>query len=220
MRPQDSRFRPHWWATGMSDLGVEARPDIATYGQYDFAHLPPVPFPMDGDLAWLAPRPEHERWPIVGNAAEAVGPLAAACARRRLPLPPAFTLFMESEALQRKVRSSTACFIDLDTAPVPVEGGGHFVRFLADQQGCLYWYLYLTEDGADHAVVCSPDYFGSEDAAVAEDLDEVSFSAESFETFLCRTWLENEIWFASTGKGAMPDVGAEYLERYRDLGSA
>ncbi|MEH1128994.1 hypothetical protein [Micromonospora sp. CPCC 206061] len=43
-------------------------------------------------------------------------------------------------------------FLDLAQAPAPLpDGGGHLVRFLADQQGCLYWYLHVTEDGADHA---------------------------------------------------------------------
>ncbi|GAA2276161.1 hypothetical protein GCM10009853_032870 [Glycomyces scopariae] len=216
MRPQDAPFRPHWWATGMSELGVEARPDVGTYGRYEFADLPPVPFALDGDLSWLEPLPSQEEWPITGNAATEFGALLAACGRTGTPLPAAFAKFMADEALQGKVRSSTGCFIDLDRAPVRVEGGGCFVRFLADQQGCLFWYLYVTEDGADHAVVCSPEYFDSEEHDVAGDLGEVSFSAESFEAFLCRYWLENEIWFASVGDGEMPDVGAEYLERYRE----
>jgi hypothetical protein len=216
MRPQESPFRPYWWATGMSDVGVEARPDIATYGRYEFEDLPPVPFPMNGDLAWLERQAAHQEWPIIGNAATELDALLAACTRKQVPLPPAFTKFMASEALQRRVRSTTACYIDLDCAPAAVKGGGWFVRFLADQQGCLFWYLFVTEDGADHAVVCSPEFFDSQECGIAERLDEVAFSAESFETFLCRYWLENEIWFAAHGGGEMPAVGAEYLELYRD----
>jgi hypothetical protein len=37
--------------------------------------------------------------------------------------------------------------------PEPIRvshGDGYLVGFLADSQGCLFWYLYLTADGADH----------------------------------------------------------------------
>lgn len=216
MRAQESPFRPYWWATGLSGLEVDARPDISTYGRYKFEDLPPVPFDMDGDLAWLARQPEQDECVIVGNAAEALGPLTAHGAEIGLPLPGAFIRFMASEALQRRVRSNTSCYLDLDTASVPVKGG-RLVRFLADQQGCLFWYLFVTEDGADHAVVCSPDFFDSEEGEAADDVEAICFCAESFETFLCRYWLENEIWLAANDYGPMPEVGPEYIERYRDM---
>lgn len=41
MRAQDSPFRPYWWATGLSDAGVEARADKSTYGRYAYDDLPP-----------------------------------------------------------------------------------------------------------------------------------------------------------------------------------
>ncbi|MEV0325071.1 hypothetical protein AB0H63_01285 [Micromonospora echinospora] len=220
MRAQDSPFRPYWWGTDLAAAGVDARPNVGTYGQYQFAELPPVPFELRGDLGWLATQPVHEEWSINGNATVQLPELLTACERVRLLLPPSFTRFMASSQLQDRVRSNTACFIDLDSAPVAAPaGGGHLVRFLSDQQGCLYWYLYLTEGGGDHAVVCSPDFYGVEaDVPPPADPDGISFCAESFEAFLCRFWLENEVWFAVTAGTPLPDVGAEYVERYRSAG--
>jgi hypothetical protein len=184
----------------------------------EFAELPPVPFELRGDLEWLAKQPAHDQWTINGNATTRLLELLAQCRRARVPLPAAFTLFMATSTLQDRVRSSTACFLDLAHAPVPLpHGGGHLVRFLADQQGCLYWYLRVTGDGADHAVVYSGEYYDVADEETADpDPFEIEFCAESFEAFLCRFWLENEIWFATARDTPMPDVGAEYIDLYRE----
>jgi len=219
--PQDSPFRPFWWGFGLQSVGVSGRPDVGTYGQYDFQDLPPVPFAMTGDLDWLAAQPAHDEWCVGAEPVAELPPLVAGCERLGLSLPPAFLAFMRTPALRQRIRSCTACFVDVGAAPVKAPAGdGYLVRFLADQQGCLFWYLFLTADGRDHAVVCSPDYY---DSAPAEDDDRhpdaVVFCGESFETFLCRYWLENEIWFADNDNTPMPDVGAEYISRYQALGA-
>jgi hypothetical protein len=138
---------------------------------------------------------------------------------------------MESPSLQGRIRSATDCYLDLCPEPIrsPV-GGGWLVHFLADSQGCIFWYLYLTADGSDHAVVSSPDFYSTEyepsgddepDADDEEWEDEepdpaaIRFCAESFEAFLCRFWLENEIVFAQGVKTPMPDVARQYIEQYR-----
>src|SRR5262245_46662856 len=42
MRPQDSPFSSGWWGTSLANVGLEdSRPDVGTYGRYDFAQLPP-----------------------------------------------------------------------------------------------------------------------------------------------------------------------------------
>lgn len=217
MLAQDSPFRPFWWGIGLADAGVDGRPDVGTYGRYEFQDLPPVPFAMAGDLAWLAAQPAHDEWPIGDQARSELPALTAACERLGVALPPAFLALMRAPELQRRIRSCTACFIDVGDAPVRAPAGdGYLVRFLADQQGCLYWYLYLTADGRDHAVVCSPEHYDPSDEADG-DPDAIVFCGESFETFLCRYWLENEIWFADNDNTAMPDVGAEYISRYQAL---
>jgi hypothetical protein len=49
---------------------------------------------------------------------------------------------MAAPALQERIRSNTDCYLDLYYEPLrsPL-GGGYLVRFLADSQGCIFWYL-------------------------------------------------------------------------------
>jgi hypothetical protein len=223
MLPSESPFPCHWWGHSLENAGLgEVRPDIGTYGRYEFDRLPPLPFEMRGDFAWLATAPNQEHnigAKMAAENAEAFGQLQTSVAGIGLRLPASFLTFMEAPALQQRVRSNTDCYLDLCSELIgSPAGGGYLVRFLADSQGCLFWYLYLTPDGSDHAVVSSPDFYGAEDEQWQEgppDPSEIVFCAESFEAFLCRFWLENEIWYADWQKTPMPDVGREYIERYR-----
>jgi hypothetical protein len=223
MLPSESPFPCRWWGTSLENAGLgDVRPDVGTYGRYAFEQLPPVPFEMRGDFAWLANGPAYGH--NIGNKmgadhANAVALLRDSSARLGVRLPEAFITFMQTAALYQRVRSNTDCFLDLCTEPIPSPvGAGYLVRFLADSQGCLFWYLYLTPDGSDHAVVSSPGFYDTEDEQWQEeppDPAEIVFCGESFEAFMCRFWLENEIWFAEWRKTPMPDVGREYIERYR-----
>jgi len=226
MQPDESPFPTYWWGTSLENVGLESvRPRVGTYGRYEFAQLPPVPFQMRGELDWLAAAPPHESNIGDERATENANALAALHASSevlRLRLPAVFTKFMGTRSLQERIRSNTDCFLDLCPSPVhsPL-GGGYLVRFLADSQACVFWYLYLTADGLDHAVVASPGFYGAEvEEWPNEEPDprDIVFSAESFEIFLCRFWLENEIWFAAYEKTPMPDVGIAYIEQYRRSG--
>lgn len=229
MRPNESPFPFHWWGIELEIVGLRAeRPNAGTYGCYDASRLPDLPFKLSGTFDWLASVPERDQ-----NIAEekadknevALAALYSSAQSLGVTLPGPFVLFVESPEFQRKIRSVTDCFLDLspEVLPSPVNEG-YLVRFLADSQGCLFWYIYLTPHGKDHAVVSSPYFYGSE----AEQWDEeppdhtqISFSEESFEAFMCRFWIENEIWFAAYERSAMPDFGAKYIESYgrsnRDL---
>ncbi|MBV9789769.1 MAG: hypothetical protein JOZ51_16405 [Chloroflexi bacterium] len=223
MQPAESPFPPGWWGTSLENVGLgKKRPNVGTYGRYNFDHLPPLPFDLHGDFAWLAVAPTHQQ--NIGNQQaddnrQALAQLHAAAARIGLQLPPAFTHFMETPTLHARIRSNTDCFLDLCPAPVPAPiGGGYLIRFLADSQGCVFWYLYLTADSSDHAVVSSNDFYGTEAEQWQDEPPEpheIVFAAESFEAFMCRFWLENEIWFAEWQQTPLPDVGSEYIERYR-----
>lgn len=180
MQAQDSPFAPYWWGMSLAEAGVIARPDVGTYGRYAFADLPPVPAGLDAELGWLAGQPAHLEWTITGNATAGLLESLAMCRRAAVPVPPAFTRFMSFSTLQERVRSATACFLDLASAPVPIPGGGHLLRFLADQQGCLYWHLYVTGDGTDHAVICSTERY---DDGAEPDPADISYCAESFEVY-------------------------------------
>ncbi|MBX7219608.1 MAG: hypothetical protein K1Y36_06660 [Blastocatellia bacterium] len=234
MLPSEAPFASHWWGTDLESAGLmEDRPDVGTYGRYDFDRLPPLPFELKGDFRWLTELPVQPH--CIGQAegtkshqvlAKALDGLKASAFRQPgLALPDSFLAFFENPAFRQRIRSNTDCFLDLagEMVPSPV-GDGFLIRFMADSQGCLYWYLYLTADGKDHAVVASPDYYDvgrnlsdqdEEDGMSPPDPDEIVYCAESFEAFLCRFWLENEIWFADYEGTPMPAVGQEYINRYR-----
>lgn len=126
------------------------------------------------------------------------------------------------------MRSNTDRYLDISPGLSLVEKtGGHLARFLSDSQGCLFWYVYLPPDGEDHAVVSSPDFYGARfeeegyyggrwSSGIPErELENLSFAAGSFEEFMCRFWIENEIWFAGFEKREIPEAGRKYLESYR-----
>ncbi|WP_050777849.1 hypothetical protein [Micromonospora sp. ATCC 39149] len=220
MKSEESPFPSSWWGIGLASAGVDTRPDVGTYGRYTFSDLPALPFELNGSYDWLRRQVQHDEWAINADGEGDLSALLTACAAAGLPLPADFVTFLQSPELPGRVRSSTACFLDLAGAPMPSPTGkGWLIRFLADQQGCLYWYLYLTEDGADHAVLSTMEFYDPQDRGPSdpetEAPNDIRFCAESFEAFICRYWLENEIFFADVDGTPLPEGAAEYLERYR-----
>jgi hypothetical protein len=72
-----------------------------------------------------------------------------------LPLP--FDVFVSSPEAGARVRSATGCYIEPPNVVVPVEGGGHLVHSLSDQQWIRHWLLYIA-DGAEAVVSTYPPY--------------------------------------------------------------
>lgn len=223
MLPSQSPFPCHWWGTDLHVAGLDdARPNVGTYGRYEFDKLPPIPFQLLGDFAWLEKTPKHDQsigdekaadnvatWTKLKSCSDSIG----------IALPSAFIRFMEESSLHQHIRSNTDCFLDLcpEFVRSPI-GDGYLIRFLADSQGCIFWYLYITSDGTDHGVVSSPEFYGSDYEQWQDeppDAGEIVYVAESFEAFICRFWLENEIWFSDWQDTPMPEVGIEYIKAYR-----
>jgi len=198
-----------------------ARPRAGTYGRYPHDELSPLPFELTGDFGWLSRQAEHSSnighekrkdnqsaLPKLVNDGAAIG----------LTLPSALITFFQSSALQRRVRSCTDCFLDLSPAAAksPV-GDGFLVRFLADSQGCVFWYVFARPGETDHCVVASTDFYGT-DAEPWNDRPPdpagIIFCERSFEAFICRFWLENEIWFSQWKKTALSNEAQRYLAEY------
>lgn len=228
MELERSPFRPGWWGTSLENVGLkDQRPRVATYGCYEYANLPPLPVPLDGELGWLADAPIHENHIGVERAAdisEILPKLLDACHGAGVSLPQSFLKFIKDPKLQARIRSNTDCFIDLSKGSVPSPiGEGTLVRFLADSQGCIFWYLYIPTGASDHAVVSGPDFYGLDEEKwddVEPDPDDVEpdplvFSAESFEAFLCRFWIENELWLSEYEGTPIGEAGRRYVEQYR-----
>jgi hypothetical protein len=176
---------------------------------------------LRGDFAWLRGQPSRTDNIARETPAEKVDALSALprdIARRGLILPSEFVEFFRSPELQHRIRSCTDCFLDLSPVVVPSPlADGFLLRFLADSQGCIFWYLYLLPGSSGHCVVASPDFYGAEAEQWQEeqpDPDQIIFCEESFERFLCRFWLENEIWYCGYEKRPLFGEGLQYLENY------
>jgi hypothetical protein len=204
MRYQDTPFPPFWWGIALDSAGLKSvRPDLGTYGMYSYSALPQLPFALSGDFNWLSQASSFDQGIGTERSTEnsvALGELEASAEPLGLKLPREFIKFMKDPSLHTRVRSNTDCFLDLCRVPVASPlGDGFLVRFLADSQGCLFWYLYLKGSGA-YAVVVSPGFYGAPEEEWQDETPEPSdlaFCAESFEEFMCRFWIENELWFAA-----------------------
>lgn len=182
--------------------------------------LKELPYSLDGSFAWLTKTPQHREWAIGERSASKLPAQirsAIASARRHgITLPEEFVTFIRTPALHAHLRSVTACYLDVAESLLPF-ANGFLVRFLADQQGCAFWYVYAEEHSKDHCIVSSFEYFDADEMDYElDDLKETDFQFEavSFEAFLCRFWLENEILFAEYDSTPPPDVDPRFLELY------
>lgn len=202
-----SPFPPGWWSFDLGDY----RPCDSTYELYPYEALPPLDEALfRGDFGWLAPAKARRK-------AGAPKVLAAA-AQLGLTLPPAFVRFMSEPALQAAVPSCTACEWDPSVAPVPcsVVPGAYLIRFLRDQQDCLFWYLHLLPDGDVH-VLCSPIPFDHPELSLTSEviLANTWYCAPHFEHFVYRFWIENELWDKLGGSSPiLSSAEAAYVGHY------
>jgi len=195
LRVNPTPFPSEWIGTDLPG----ARDVAGTYGVSGYQSLPPLPVErFRGDWRWLLPAGHKPR------AAKHGTRLAKLAKARGLTLPPGFVEFANDAAAQELIRSNTDCFFYWAEAIAdsPAGEGGSLIRFYADSQGCVYWYLYATPTGYS-CVVASPKLYGEDDDDDDEDdedeeedePEETYFCAPSFEAFVYRTWVENEIWF-------------------------
>jgi hypothetical protein len=195
-------FQPGWWGTDLAQY----RACSGTYELYRLDSLPPVPPSVGaGEFDWLGAKTDGT---------------CTLTALADVPLPEAFRRFMGDPALQAEVPSCTACEWDLsEPLPSPVEPGGRLVRFLRDQQDCLFWYLYLPTDRDPYVVVSPIDFEGDDSVATADPdliLANVRRCAPDFETFVFHFWAENVLWFILSDGGDVPPILTDYLRFYQD----
>lgn len=225
MKPEQIPFPASWWATSLDNIGLaEQRPNVGTYGRYEHTNLPELPLQLTGEFAWLREQPRH-KYHIGTEHGDDIGhtltELRMACKQSSVALPKPFLEFFESPELHASFRSVTDCYLDLTEGPVPSpEGSGVLIRFLADSQGCIYWYLYIPTGSGEHAVVASSDFYEvgnktEEQKDEKPDPLEIVFAEQSFEAFMCRFWIENELWLSKYYRRPMNEIGRRYLEIYR-----
>jgi hypothetical protein len=215
------RHKRHWWAALDHEFAPDGICDDETYDR-----LPPLPEQLfTGDLGWLTAEEAGlgtgymEPDPAATRTLDVVH---RQLVRSGLALPNSFVTFMSSQHLQRRVPSSTGNGWQLSPLiPSPAEKYGFLMRFMHDQQGCWYYYLYLAQDGSC-PVLGSIELLTPEDDGdtphwtVDEFLESVVWTAPSFEHFLYRYWVENVILVHTIAEkrpvDSLPAAAREYVK--------
>jgi hypothetical protein len=195
------------------------------YGAFDVGALPPIRRKLDDELSWLARLPPAVEWAIYGDrhVRDFESHRNLIWTSRPEGTPPAFEAFLKSPELGRRIRSYTGCYIDFGWRIVPASDGGSLIHFLSDQQWVMHWLIYMRRDGT-HAVIASTVPYGFDAPAVDQDqmATVAKFDVEtaaaavcctSFNEFLYRYWIENEICFRLPD-GDLTDEQREYLGAY------
>jgi hypothetical protein len=215
-----------WWSFALP--GFRDHPYPTTYSLFSYEELPPIAAPTDHTFTWLRSQPRHEEWSLATNgypdgSLADLSWLPQLIAQTEVALPPAFVEFMQDVALHERIRSCTACFLELGDYVVRVTKpvAGVLVHFLSDQQSCLQWYLFAGRSG-DHCVMVSGEIYGLQFEPGKGRRDEVDLSEEemwmcapSFTDFVYRFWLENETWFNLYDGEPLSQIQKHYLEHYR-----
>ena len=217
-------LRTEWTSFGLPGVrGVQG-----TYSLDDQA-LPPLTRPLDNNFDWLRqaqPQP-HDEWAISGQE-PLTEPYLNLRRQIEVALPPSFDTFMLSPDLHSRIRSVTACYLEMPDFMVRTHGveEGYLFHFLSDQQWCCHWNLYLNQNG-EHCVLGSSAAFGFEDdddeannneADKVSSLDlreeEVWVCAPDFSNFIYRFWLENELWYTLRDKEPLTEEQKAYVAHY------
>ena len=179
-----------------------------------------LPHDFDGSFGWLSDTPTHAEWAIGDRSGglhdEQLNSAINSAAVHEIQLPKEFLAFMRNTGMHKHVRSASGCYLDVANTVIPLEGG-YLLRFLNDQQGCAFWYLYMNSDASDHCVVCAYEYQDLDDGDY--ELDEITASdfhvcESGFERFISRFWIENEIMFAQYDETPPPNIPDKYLKLY------
>ncbi len=178
-----------------------------TYAGFDLDAQPRVPA-TDKDLARLEEEDEKPEWSIDRTDGGQSRPLSIGSLEAisgGLQLSASLLSFAAGSDLQRRIRSATACYLDLGNFRVPTTiEGGYLMHVLSDQQWCRHWLLYADAAG-NEAMVTTIEPFGFELSAEEppppptvsiDGRSDLEVCADSFSEFLYRFWVENELWQA------------------------
>lgn len=218
-----SRLKRGWCFSELPNY--RPHPDrFATYSLFSYAELPPIDTDIDDDFAWLSVQSvkKHSLSENFYPPAEKpdLSKITELEKNLKIALPEEFVLFMKSADLHTKVRSCTDCYLELPDFAVNTNGveDGLLVHFLSDSEYVLHWFLYLNSVG-ENCILVSGNPYGIQglDSPVSIDIDNESvwFCAPSFNEFIYRFWLENEIWFTLVDKDrSLTPAEQSYLKHY------
>jgi hypothetical protein len=220
---------PSAWI-GVELPGIRPHPkQPATYSGFQ-GSMPPVTIDLDGEFKWLAKQQVFQHDTILSedqHLAEKFAVVQASCPGK---LPRSFLYFFNNLELGERIRSCTACYLELPDYVVRTTGveDGILIHFLSDQQGCAHWNLYIDSKG-EHCVLATGECYGyvasermSRNSVDLSSEDWLWVCAPTFSEFMYRFWIENEIWFATNkffNKGRNPvklsPIQLAYVDFYR-----
>ena len=213
MNKMPANIKAGWWSIEIP----EYRPHLklfSTYSLFPYDDLPPIDQELDDDFHWLKSQPRRKGSLIEGchndGSQSDLSKLPKIASEFDIKLPRSFKVFMASLLLHKRIRSCTDCYLDVADRAIKTAGtiDGHLIHFLSDSQWVLHWYIHIDSSG-DHFVAVSSNAYGfapedpDEDPIALQRKNEVDlqeeeiwFCAPTFNEFIYRFWLENEIWFA------------------------
>ncbi len=212
MSAMPSNMKAGWWSIELPEF--RPHPKLSTYSLFSYSDLPPIVEEIDDDFHWLKSQSVKESSLIEGSYPDGGRPnltkLDKIASEYNLKLPMSFTTFIHSTELHERIRSCTDCYLDLADRAVRTKGTiqGCLVHFLSDSQWVLHWYIHVDPFG-NHFVATSPNAYGFTFDDIVSDAhasyqkseidlqgEEIWFCARTFNEFIYRFWLENEIWYA------------------------
>jgi hypothetical protein len=148
-----ARLPRAWW---FPDLKGYRSTETGTYVCYPLDEQPKVSA-ADDEFRWLEDTPERDDGIKDGEPGQQTRPLTTehlAALAQDLPLPQALRTFAARPALQRRVRSVTACYLDLGDFVAPTSGpDSYLLHVLSDQQWIRHWFLYVDRLGNEAMLV-------------------------------------------------------------------
>lgn len=216
-----------WVFPDLGDLRPAPNGRAATYVWWPLDRLPPVGLRGRSAIELLLAHEAHGD--AIGDE-DAVRSVDGATldailgVGERVGVPESLDRFVRDPEPRRRIRSVTACFLDLGEELVPVAGGGWLLHLVSDQQWVVHWLVLLTRETGPGPVIASTIPFGfpvAGDAprsfdpmtAAGQSVERTVVCAGSADEFLARFFLENEAW-----RAAHPGYGGGY-ERSPDVES-
>jgi uncharacterized protein (TIGR02996 family) len=224
VRANPTVFPTAWFSDSLGGVRASRGP----FGSLCYEELPPLPVAeLRGDFAWLlacdsldSPTDnDRSRWQ--GNAQTAKQRLAETAASLGLTPPPEFLRYVGDIDLQMRPRNGSDYVIHFDgrIEPSPAGDGGYLLPFDSLGDCHVMWELYLTTSG--YSCVVATSWLFNKGPATAFPISSygsekrVVFCAPSFEAFLFRYWLENEISHALDAQTPLTALQQAYLDHYR-----
>ncbi len=213
-----------------SDIkGIREKDYSATYYHFEYDKLPVIPnhIELDDKFGWLEPFPQYfteEQWGKIYNFGGKLEVLQEEAKQKGLSIPQSFINFMSKSNLIKKIRSNTSCVFDLSDyiEEIPNTNGIYFLKFLSDSQFCCHWYLCLDKEG-HYFIGNSHKHYRSKSEYNEDYGDEYKdyigkFCSYTFNEFIYRFWIENEIWYKivweKIGIENLNEMEKQYVQHY------